>query len=375
MPTLRILHVIADLGTYGAQRLLGLLLNAFDEPDQSVAVMTIYSSPQAAASLQVPVLDVARRGRYDLAFLPRMIGLMRGWRPDVVHTHMHNGKYWGRIAALASGVPTIVHTEHNSEFGAPRAFRPLNRLLLPRTDAVVAFSPTQRDRLCADERIPRDRVAVIPNGLALASPDPAARARARAIFAAGDEPVIVHVGRLAAVKNQRLAIEALLFLPPPARLVLIGEGPDRAMLAEHAVRYGVAERVTFLGFRDDAAALVAGADVALLTSLNEAMPMVAIEAMIAGAPLVSAPWLGAHELLGDGRFGLVSADYSPAAVAAAVAQVLTDPAGARARAAAAETFAREEYAIETTARRYAALYRTLSVGRRPASPAITAARS
>ena len=137
--SVRLLHVIADLGTYGAQRMLGLLVNAFDEPDQTTAVMTIYSSPEAQAALQVPVLDVARRGRYDLAFLPRMIGQMRRWRPDVVHTHMHNGKYWGRIAALACGVPTIVHTEHNSEFGAPPVFRPINRLLAGRTTAVIAF--------------------------------------------------------------------------------------------------------------------------------------------------------------------------------------------------------------------------------------------
>jgi glycosyltransferase involved in cell wall biosynthesis len=373
--SLRILHVIADLGTYGAQRMLGLLLNGFDEPDQTTAVMTIYSSPSAAASLQVPLLDVARHGRYDFAFFPRMIAQMRRWHPDVVHTHMHNGKYWGRLAALACGVPTIVHTEHNSEFGAPSPFRPLNRLLVPRTDAVIAFSRAHRDALCADEGIPPDRVTVIPNGIALAPPDPAARTRARAELGAGDEPLIVHVGRLAAVKNQRLAIEALALLPRPARLVLVGEGPDGAALTAFARERGVVERVTLLGFRDDAAALVAAADVALITSLNEAMPLAAIEAMAAGAPLVSVPWHGAREMLGDGAFGTLIADYSAPALAAAIAAVLADPAAARTRAAAAQTFARDEYTIETTARRYAELYRTLSDDKRSARAAITAARS
>ena len=109
--------------------------------------------------------------------------MMRRCKPDVVHTHMHNGKYWGRLAALAAGVPAIVHTEHNSEFGAPRAFRPLGRLLAARTTAFVAFSQTHRAALAADEAIPLERIAVIPNGIELAPPAPGARARARAALA------------------------------------------------------------------------------------------------------------------------------------------------------------------------------------------------
>src|ERR1700712_2323432 len=109
---MRVLHVIADLGTYGAERLLALLLNNLHDPELELAVMTVYSSPEGAAELNVPVLDAARRGRYDLGFFPRMVGMMRRWKPDLVHTHMHNGKYWGRLAAVASGVPVIVHTEH-----------------------------------------------------------------------------------------------------------------------------------------------------------------------------------------------------------------------------------------------------------------------
>src|ERR1700738_3819795 len=113
---MRVLHVIADLGSYGAERFVALLLRNLRDPDFDLAVMTIYSTPGGAPEVGVPVLDVARRGRYDFAFLPRMIGMMRAWRPDVVHTHMHNGKYWGRIAAVAAGAGIIVHTEHNSEF-------------------------------------------------------------------------------------------------------------------------------------------------------------------------------------------------------------------------------------------------------------------
>jgi glycosyltransferase involved in cell wall biosynthesis len=373
---MRVLHVIADLGTYGAERLLALLLNNLRDPELELAVMTVYSSPEAAAGLAVPVLDAARRGRYDIAFLPRMIGLMRAWKPDVVHTHMHMGKYWGRIAALASGVETIVHTEHNSEFGAPGLYRIPNRVLVPRTDAVVAFSQTHRSALAADEAIPLDRIVVIPNGIELAKIARDERERARAALGARPgEPVLMHVGRISPVKNQRLAIETLARLAAPARLVFVGDGNGRAALESLARSRGVADRVTFLGFRDDAATLVAGADIALVTSHNEAMPLAVIEAMVAGAPLVSTPWHGAREMLGNGAFGVVAPDYTPAALANAVRAVLDDPAAAHDRAARARAFAGQEYDIATTARRHAALYRDLSARTRSASRVITAARS
>jgi glycosyltransferase involved in cell wall biosynthesis len=289
---------------------------------------------------------------------------------------MHNGKYWGRIAAVASGVKTLVHTEHNSEFGAPGVFRLVNRALVARTDAVVAFSQTHRAALAAREAIPPDRIVVIPNGIALAPLDGGERDRARAALGArGGERILLHVGRLSPVKNQRLAVEALALLPPAVRLVLAGDGAGRGALEALARERGVAARVTFLGYRTDATALVAGADAALVTSLNEAMPLAVIEAMVAGAPLVSVPWHGAREMLGEGAFGTLAADYTPAALAVAVRAVLDDPAVARERAKRAAAFAREEYAIGTTARRHAALYRELSARSRSASRLITAARS
>ncbi|MEA2665822.1 MAG: hypothetical protein QOI11_2766, partial [Candidatus Eremiobacteraeota bacterium] len=281
-------------------------------------------------------------------------------------------------AALAAGVPRIVHTEHNSEYGLPLPglFRAVDLVLNPRTDAVVTFSALQRARLVREERIPAERIAVIPNGIPLPAPRPGARAAARRALGAGpDERVVVHVGRFSAVKNQRLAVEALAALPAPARLVLIGTGEGGAALAALAAARGVGERVAFLGYRDDAAELLHGADAVAVTSLNEAMPLTVIEALVAGAPVVSTPWAGARDMLGEGAYGLVAEDFGPAAFAAALGALFADPAAARARAERAMAFARAEYDIRTTVRRHAELYRALSAGTRAARPRMTSARS
>ena len=373
---MRVMHVAADLGTYGAERFVVLLLDRLRGPDIELAALTVAPSRPGDAPPGVERFAAGRRGRYGLGFLGRMAGFMRAWRPDLVHTHTHAGKYWGRLAAILAGVPAIVHTEHNSEFGAPALFRPLNRLLLARTDAVVTFSQAQRDRLVAEERIAPERIAVIPSGIAISERDPDARERARASLAAGEgERILVHVGRLSAVKNQALAIEALALLPATVRLVLIGEGRDRGALTELTRERGVAERTAFLGYRADAAALVAGADAALISSLNEAMPLAAIEAMLAGAPVVSTPWLGAAEMLGAGAYGVLSPDFSAPALAAAIRRVLERGDDTEARLARAAAFARSEYDIAVTARRHAELYRSVIGRKRSANPAITAPRS
>ncbi|HYZ16569.1 MAG TPA: glycosyltransferase [Candidatus Acidoferrum sp.] len=372
---MRVLHVTTDLGTYGAERVLALLLERFDEPGIELAALTVARRGPANGA-RVPVFDAARRGRFDAGFLARMVAAIRSWRPDVVHTHTHHGKYWGRLSAVIARVPLIVHTEHNSEFGAPSFYRAFDRALIRKTDAVVAFSPTHRDRLVREDGVPAERIAIIPNGIVLREHGPASRARARAALGAGDdERLLLHVGRLTAAKNQQLAIEALALLEPPARLVLVGDGVDRPALEALARARDVASRVTFLGYHDDAAALLAGADITLVTSLNEAMPLTVIEAMIAGSPLVSTPWNGAREMLGEGRYGIVVDDYAPAALAAAVRAIVDDPAAAAERTRLARDHARAEYDVATMARRHAELYRALSDGTRAASPRMTAVRS
>jgi glycosyltransferase involved in cell wall biosynthesis len=373
---MRVMHVAADLGTYGAERFVAQLLDRLREPDIELAALTTAPARPGDVREGVTRFSAARSGRYDVTFLARMAAAMRAWRPHVVHTHTHAGKYWGRLAALAAGVPAIVHTEHNSEFGAPAPFRVLNALLLRRTDALVTFSAAQCERLVAEEHADPARIALIPNGIAIPPRDADARERGRALLGAtGDVRVVLHVGRLSAVKNQALAIEALARLPEDVRLAVAGEGRDRAALERLARERGVAGRATLLGYRTDATALIAGADALLVTSRNEAMPLTVIEAMLAGTPVVSTPWLGASEMLGAGAYGSVVPDYAAASVAAALLGVLDDPDGSRERAERAAAFARVEYDIGTAARRHADLYRAISARMRSASRVITAPRS
>ncbi len=382
---MRVVHVCGDLGLYGAENVVALLMQHTDEPDIELSTMTVNRSehPEARARVGVPVLAIERQGRYDLGGIVRMVRALRRLRPAVVHTHGHHGRYWGRLAAVLAGVPLIVHTEHNPDLVPPNPrwlFGGMNRLLNPRTAAFIDFTAQRRAELAAAEGIPIERIAVIPNGVPVAPLPPGARERARAqLGIAPDEFAVLVVGRLFPQKRPQLAIEAVAALPPAlrarVRLVLLGDGPLSDELHALAALRGLAGRVVFVGFRTDARELLAGADAALLTSSREAMPLAIIEAMFARVPIVTTPWPGASAMLGEGRFGLVAPSDGVAAVAETLRAALADPATADARAAAAYRHAEVEFDVGTQARRYASLYRDLTARSRPARSLITAARS
>lgn len=382
---MRIVHVCGDLGLYGAENVVALLMQHTHEPDVELVAMTVNRSehPEARERVGVPVVAIDRNGRKDVTFLFRMVSALRRLRPDVVHTHGHHGRYWGRLAAVLAGVPAIVHTEHNPDLTPPaprRVFEGLNRLLNPRTAAFVDFTPRRRAELAAAERIPIERIVVIPNGIPAVDRAPGRREAARATLRLrpGDVGIVV-VARLFPQKRHDLSIDAFAALPASlrdrARLILIGDGPMRDELHARAAAAGLSGAVQFLGFRTDARELLAGADVALLTSAREAMPLAIIEAMLETVPIVSTPWSGADMMLGSGRYGSIASDFTPQAVADALRGAIEDPASAARRAAEALAYATAEFDVQTQARRYSALYRDLVARARPAERVATAVRS
>lgn len=359
----RVLHIISSLSTYGAERFVAALVDGL-RTEIDVAVMTMYSPrPEIARRFAGRLIDVARQGRGDLGFFGRMVAGIRAFRPDIVHTHVHNGKYWGRLAALVAGVPAIVHTEHNSDFRASFPVRLATTVLHAKTARIIAFSRGHAARIAAAERVPLDRFAVLANGI---SPHRPALDRAAACeqLGGGERAIVVHVGRLMPVKNQVLAIAAFAASPSlraRARLVLVGDGPDEAALRAAAAEGGVAGDVRFAGYRDDVLDLLPGADVVVLTSRNEAMPLVALEAMFARIPIVTVPWDGSDELFESGRLAAIAPDYEPAHLAQTLLRELEAPDRLRERAELAHAVALKQYTLDAAIVRHVAFYRELTI--------------
>ncbi|MBV8725304.1 MAG: glycosyltransferase [Candidatus Eremiobacteraeota bacterium] len=326
-----VLHIVPSVSGYGAERLVVELLKNLASPQINVALLTIYETPEETrAALPFPIHSARRKHRHDRLFFYRLVREIRSCKPDVVHTHTHVGKYWGRFAAMVAGARTIIHTEHN-----PCDFRrtPLERVsdwLLHRgTSRVVTFFAEQGDAIVRRENLPAHKLVIIPNAVRPCEQRNDCQAARDVLSLERDDFAIMVIGRMEYQKNHILALRAFAALPATLRdralLLFAGSGKDEEVLRGLSHALAIGHRVRFLGYRSDLAALINGADLVLMTSWFEGMPLALLEAMIAGVPIVTTPWIGARNMFDNGRLGFITAGFAPDEVAAAIERAIARP--------------------------------------------------
>ncbi|MCK6547322.1 N-acetyl-alpha-D-glucosaminyl L-malate synthase BshA [Myxococcota bacterium] len=313
---------------------------------------------------------------YESAVASTIVEVAEEHHLDVVHAHYavpHASCAYMAKQILGAQAPRFVTTLHGTDvtrFGQDPSFRPITRFSVAALDGVTVPSAwlghEARRILGLDDGVSID---VIPNFVDTEHFTPAEhrdRARFDALFAAAGMdagvrgPVLFHVSNFRAVKRVLDLVEVLARVRAtmPARLVLVGDGPERAHVAQRARELGVARHVCFLGKRADFVELLRHADVFLLTSESESFGVAALEALSAGVPVVAYRVGGVPEVVTD-DCGRLVAPFDVDAFAAAVVDVVGDPARhetlARAGRARATRLFRREPAIE----RYEALFRRL----------------
>ena len=308
---------------------------------------------QAVGWVVLPGLERGFAPLGDRRARAAQLALLRRHRPDVVHTHTSKAGWLGRSAARQAGVPTV-HTFHGhvlqGYFPAPLAWwlRQLERRLAGRTDRLVAVSASCADELAAAGVAPRDRFVVVPPAVPGGPVLPRAEARRR-LAIAPEERRIVCVGRLVPIKRVEHFLQMLAALPGVSGDV-VGEGPLRAAL--QAAGGGA----RFRGAEPDIAALLSAYDVLVLPSVREGHPLVAVEAMRAGVPVVGYDVPGVRDALAGGRGRLVPVAAGPLGLADAVREALAAPAPPPLAGV-------DPFAPAAVARQLLTLYRDLQEGR------------
>ncbi len=326
---LKTLFVLTDIPVGGAEILLANLLDRFDPNIISPELVCLKQPGPLGKQLaeKYPLHHGLIRGRYDVAVLPRLVSLFRRRGTGAVVTVGAGDKmFWGRIAARIAGVPVIVSALHST--GWPDGVGRLNRTLTPLTDAFIAVADDHARHLRDREQFPAAKVHTIRNGVDCArfAPDPSAAASVRdELGLPGDASVIGILAAQRPEKNHPLLIEALASLPD-VHLVVIGSGPCDPINRQACQTHGVSDRVHFPGNRDDTPRLLAGLDVKVLASLNEASPVSILEALACGTPVVATKVGSVAETVLPGRTGILVPSGDPAAMSAAIAGLLADPA-------------------------------------------------
>jgi len=312
-------------------------------------------APQAEAA-GIPVIAFHKPPGIAPRSMLAMAARLYRDQAGIVHTHNMGIHLFSAVAARLAGVPAIVNTRHGptTSFGKP--YRESHfRLAMPFTDAVVFVSDDCRRVLLRHGHIPPAKSQVIINGIRtapfLAHPAAPGSVLPRIRFGA--------VGRMLPVKGHSVLIEAfamLLVRIPAAELRIVGGGLLFEELSAQVLRLGLGSKVSIEGPHSSVHELLAEFDVLVFPSLNEGLPLVILEAMASGLPIVSTRVGGVPEVAPEGEVAWFCPPGEPQALAEAMYQAATCPQlpemGARAREIAAA-----RYSLQTMQNQYESLYR------------------
>lgn len=322
----------------GAERVIVNLVQGLAGRGLPVDVVLASAEGPYLADLPPTVRVVDLHSKRVLPCVLPLAKYLRRERPRVLVSSMSHANVVALWAGALARVSTpVIVTVHNTLSQTTRndsgihgwIWPLLLRTFYPQAHGIVAVSRGAADDLANTSRIPRDRIEVIYNPVITPGlRERAGRAPDHPWYAAGQPPVVLGVGRLTRQKDFPTLIRAFAELRRrrPARLIILGEGEERAALTALVVELGLEADVALLGFQNDALAFMAHAAVFVLSSAWEGLPTVLIEALAAGTRVVSTDCeSGPREILQDGRLGELVPVGDSAALARAIDAVLSRP--------------------------------------------------
>ena len=281
-------------------------------------------------ALGVPFTRLVVGGRSYFREYRALSNLVQRLQPQVVHTHGYRADLIGGLVARAHGIPTV-STVHGFT-GARLRIRINERLqclILRRAHAVIAVSLPLVERL-AQAGVSRDRIHYVPNGF-LPIVSSVARAEARDMLGIRTSGLVAGwVGRLSPEKGSDVMLDALAETPLSWQLAIIGDGPQRDILRNHADRLGVSDRVYWHGSIPSAGSLLSAFDAVVLSSRTEGTPITLLEAMHASVPIVATRVGGIPDVVTSAHALLVPSEQ-PRMIADALAEIEREPFAAKHR--------------------------------------------
>jgi len=381
-----VLVVINNLRLGGAERMLERLVVALGVSGRVrftvCSLEDVGPIGQRLESRGIEVIALRLRGgsaRVALAGIFGVRRILRGRRFDVIHSVLYRSHVVSRFARLGLRPRvSLVSSEHCVGHNRNAAIRFVNRLTGAMSDRVLTVSRAVADDVVGRDGVPASKVAVVPNGVEQATPSARERSRLRhALGIADSEVAFLYLGRLHHEKGPDVLVSALEVLhrlaPGGWRMLIVGEGPERAALTDRIAALHLREMVILPGGRRRVEPWLNAADIMVSPSREEGMPVAVLEAMIHGKAVVATAVGGTPEVVTDTVTGLLVDPENPEGLAAAMLRLLSEPEtrramGERGRARAHDSFTVEQMA-ERTLREYDSIMTSARPGRAEAAAA------
>ena len=336
---MKILQIVTRNEHRGAEVFACNLSNALTQRGHDVVFASLYG-PRSGQTATLPLVDVqtvelggTRQGRVEWRALRNLTKLIKGFQPDVMQA---NGFHALKYAAL---------TRRKQPTGCKLVYRNISvagkwvsnsikrrwgRWVASKADAVASVSHESAIDFHQTYGVSEERIDVIRRGVLIpkhvtASKQAAELAR---LTEAGQETrFLMHVGGLTPEKNHLMLLRVMVELQKyeaPVHLVIVGSGPESTDLQDEIRIRGLSKNITMLGHRDDASALIAGADLLLLTSRVEGLPGVVMEAGAVSVPAITTDVGGCSELIVEGESGFLCDVDDVQMMASRIRQLLSD---------------------------------------------------
>jgi len=370
-----ITHIIYRLGIGGMENGLVNLINYMPAERYRHAIICLTDYTEFANRIRRPNVELVslhKRAGKDFGLYARLYRAIRALNPDIVHTR-NMAAIEGQVVAACSGISARVHSEHGREgadlHGTYRKYNLMRKTIQPLVGHYIAVSRDLAGWLVDTVGVPNRKVTQIYNGVDSEKfyPRSGTRTPIGPQGFAGDKDIVIgSVGRLAQVKDFSTLIRAFHSLrtmwpegAPRLRLLIVGDGPQRAECERLLVELGLGEQVWLAGDRNDVPELMRAMDLFVLPSLGEGISNTILEAMACGLPVIATEVGGNPELVAPGKTGILIPAADHEKMAQALLTYVQDPARMAQEGRAARAEIEEQFSMDAMVAGYMRVYDTV----------------
>ena len=332
MRRINLMQIVFTLELGGLECLVLNLVRKLSKTKYNISVCSLSPTGKLEdkfIEMGVKVYHIEKSKGIDYSLYFKLARFLKKNKIDIIHTHNPAPWFYGVLAGKLAGVKAAVHTEHSSLFAEQNKLMLAEKFLSRITEAVVSDSDKVTDFLVKKLGIRENRITTIVNGIDLDEFKKVIdiKAKKAELGIPEDSLVIGNVARLEPVKDHLYLLDAFNRVVPfmsNAILVVVGGGSQSEILKAKAIELGIADKVFFLGVRDDIAAILRILDVFALTSINEGISLSILEAMASGLPVLATNVGGNPDVVVDGETGFLLPLKNPDKVAEIMKNLLSN---------------------------------------------------
>ncbi len=312
---IRVLQIVEDLKVGGLERVIASIVSSLNRSKFKIETWCLAKGGSVAEELMdsgFKVRILGLKSYHQPTNIIRLARLLRRGKFHIVHTHGYFASTFGRIGVLFGERPVILTHVHSTYHEYAKRHLFIEKFLAGYTDKIICVSKAVQDFIIYNEGIPKEKTCVIYNGSCMSdsTDNPLSDKNHEAIpNLGGKDVVITSVASLTENKGHRILLDAcgkLIAEGKNIRLMIVGDGPQRLKLIEHAKVLGISSKVIFTGQQKNVGPLLKISDIFVLNSIRrEGLGLAVIEAMASGLPVVGSSIGGLQEVIADEISGLV----------------------------------------------------------------------